>query len=231
MTEDIFTGDYPKRHFREMGTELGSVYDVLRDDVVRIHMKWNQYRQLYARSPERIELLNQAAGHLFGLIQEVLLEDVVMHLARLSDSERTGRKENLSLQSLHALILDKQLASEIDALAKIALTACDFTRVWRNLRLAHRDRALSLASSADPLPGISRAMIEEALASIRAVLNQLSRHYIGSETNYQLVIAYGRDADSLVYHLRLGLRAEEKRSERLENGEFLPEDFEHQIEV
>ncbi len=231
MAEDMSAEEFLEQCLQDMGTELGGIYDALRNDVLRLQMKWNQYRQLYARSPKRIELLNHAARHFFGLMQEIMLEDVVLHLARLSDRDRTAGRENLSLQRLPALILDKQLASEVDALVKAALTACGFTRVWRNLRLAHRDLALSLASSADPLPGVSRAEIEEALASIRAVLNRLSKHYMGSETAYHLIITHGRDADSLVQYLHLGLRAEEKRLERLERGEFLPEDIGRQIEI
>jgi len=194
-------------------------------------MKWNQYRQLYARSPKRIELLNQTAGHLFGLIQEILLEDVVLHLARLSERGQTAGRENLSLRRLPALVLDKQLALEIEALVKAALTSCEFTRDWRNRHLAHRDLDLALATSADPLPGVSRADIEEALKSIRAVLNRLSMHYMDSETAYQLVITHGREADSLVYYLLLGLRTQEKRLERLERGEFLPEDIERHVDI
>jgi hypothetical protein len=231
VMEEWSAEEVKEQCLRTMGPELGSVYDAFRNEVLRLHMKWNQYRQLYARSSQQIDLLNQAAGHFFGLAQEIMLENVVLHLARLSDREKTGGRGNLSLRILPSLVLDEHLAAEVDVLVNAAISSCQFTRAWRNRLLAHRDLEISLASSGEPLSGVSRAEIEDALASIRAVLNRLSRHYMGSETNYRLVIAYGRDADSLVDYLRLGIRAEEKRFERLERGEFLPEDIEHQLEV
>jgi AbiU2 len=228
---DISAEEILEQCTRCMGADLGCIYYALRNDVIRLQMKWNQYRLLYAASPQQIELLNQAAGHFFGLIQEIMLEDVVLHLARLSDRERTAGRDNLSLQRLPALVLDGKLASEVAELTKRALNACKFTRDWRNRHLAHRDLNLALASSVDPLPGVSRAEIETALVSIRSVLNRISKHYMDSETAYQLVIANGRDASALIRYIGSGLRADEKRLERWKNGEFLPEDIENRTRI
>jgi hypothetical protein len=226
MEGDMSSEELLEQACRAMGPELGSVYHALKSELVRLHIKWRQYRLLYAESPGRIELLNQAASHLFGILQEVLLEDVVLHIARLSDSEKSVGKENLSFRRLPSLINDKELVVEVGALVNSALAACGFARDWRNRRLAHRDLALALASAKDPLPGISRADIEAAMLSIRTLLNRLSGHYIDSEVLYQLLITNGGGADSLVYYLQQGLRSQEKRRERLEKGRFLPEDLE-----
>jgi hypothetical protein len=225
MGEERSAQEILEQCIQDMGTELGGVYNELSSEVSWAHAKWNQYRQLYARSPERIDLLNQAASHFFGVLQELLLEDVILHLARLTDTPQIGRRDNLTLLRLPALIPDAQLSAEVTNLLDSVLTACASIRLWRNRRLAHRDLAIAMASTTDPLPGISRADVEDALASMRAMLNRLAGHYWGSKTDYQCVITSGRDADSLVYYLQLGLRAEEQRQERLERGEFLPEDI------
>ena len=57
-----------ERHIRDMGEELGRVYNELSSELSRLYLKWDLYRQLYARSPRRIELLNQAAGYLFSVL-------------------------------------------------------------------------------------------------------------------------------------------------------------------
>lgn len=227
MGEDRSPEEVLAECIRDMGSELGTTYAALRNEVAWIHAKWNQYRQLYARSPERVDLLNQVARHFFGVVQTSLLEDVVLHLARLTDPPKSVGKENLTLQRLKlpALIPEERLAAEVGELLESALTACGTARDWRNRHLAHRALALAMASPTDPLPGISREDIEVALLSIRAVLNRLAKYYWNSEVAYQQVIAIGRDADSLVYYLSLGLRAEEQRLERLEKGEILPEDM------
>jgi len=214
-----------EQSIRDMGPELGTRYHALRNEAAWVHAKWKQYRQLYAVSPERIDLLNQAAGHFFGVIQESLLEDVILHLARLTDSPRSRGKSNLTIQVLPELIIEEPLASDIKKLVSAALAACEYVQAWRKRRLAHRDLTLALASSTDPLPGISRADLEAALASTGAVLNRLAGHYWSTEVAYHHFITGGRDADRLVYYLQLGLRAETQRQERLKRGEPLPEDI------
>ena len=38
------------RRVRDMGPDLGAVFNELWDDIAWLHAKWNLYRQLYARS-------------------------------------------------------------------------------------------------------------------------------------------------------------------------------------
>ena len=100
MGEELSAEQVREKHLRDMGPELGAVYNALDRDVAWLHAKWNQYRQLYARSPERIALLNQVAGHFFGVVQDTLFEDVLLHLARLTDPAKSVGNENLTLKRL-----------------------------------------------------------------------------------------------------------------------------------
>lgn len=193
----------------DMGPELGSIYYTLANEVSWLHEKWNQYRQLYAHSAERVTLLNQVAGHFFGIMQIVLFEDILLHLARLTDPPQSAGKDNLSLQRLLKNIPDPAVAADVGALVDAALAACESARVWRNRRIAHRDLGLALATSSDPLPGISRANVESALAAIRAVLNRLEAHFWNSETAYEHVITPGGEADALVHCLCAAVKGKE----------------------
>ena len=185
-----------EKHIRDMGPKLGVVYDLLWNEVVWLHAKWIQYRQLYAHSPERVAFLNNVAGHFFGVVQRTLLDDVLLHLARLSDPPKSNR---LTLQRLPKLALDPALGKELKGLVQAACRACDSARSSRNRRIAHTDFACALASTFDPLP--SRADVEAALSAIRAVLHRLEAHYWQSETGYEHFCAAGGDADSLVRYL------------------------------
>jgi hypothetical protein len=64
-------------------------------------------------------------------------------------------------------------------------------------------------------------------------LIRLETHFWPSEkgTLYQDVIPEGGDADSVVSYLLKGVRAEERRRERLIQGKPLPEDLEPEDEV
>lgn len=235
MAEHRTAEEVRDQHIRDMGPELGTVYNVLCNDVSWLHAKWEQYRHLFAKSERRIELLNETAGYLFRIIQDTVFEDVVLGLARLTDPIQTGRGQkqqgNLTLQRLPSLVADAQLRPELTVLVEAALDACTTPRTWRNKRLAHRDLAVALATVDDPLEGISRADIEVALAAFRALLNRLERHYWDSETYYDMVITNLGDADSLVYYLGKGLKAERAWRERLQAGTPLPEDLAPEEEV
>jgi len=220
-----------EQHIRDMGAEFGALYNALTNEVAWVHAKWTQYQQLYGRSLERITLLNEVAGHCFGVIQDALLEDVILHLARLTDRPQSRGKDNLTLRRLPALISDMQLAARVKALVEATLAACESACAWRDRRLAHRDLALALASATEPLPGISYTDIKTALAAMRAGLNCVESHYWNSETAYEHFLTEGGDADSLVHYLSKSVRAEERRRERLQQGKPLPEDLEPEAEV
>ena len=80
MAESKTADEVRDEHLRTLGPELGPLYSALYDEVSWLHAKWKQYRILFAGSPERIELLNRVAGFFFYMIQNVLWEDVVLHL-------------------------------------------------------------------------------------------------------------------------------------------------------
>ena len=214
-----------EQHIRDMGTDLGTLYNVLTNEVAWVHAKWAQYQQLYTRSSEQITLLNEVARHFFGIIQDALLEDIILHLAKLTDPPQSMGKDNLTLRRLPAFISNAQLTAEVTDLVEAARAACESSRAWRNRRLAHRDLGLALAIATEPLPGISYATIKAALAAMAAVLNCLEGHYWNSETAYEHFLTEGGEADSMVYYLSEGVRAEEQWRERLQQGKPLPEDI------
>lgn len=224
LVERTMTAESPdqvrEKHLRDMGPELGPVYHALWKEVAWLHAKWNQYRQLYAHSPERVAFLNRVASHFFGVVQDTLYDDILLHLARLTDPPKSGR--NLTLQRLPK-IAPPALRVDLKKLVQAACDACEPARSSRNKRIAHEDVALALAGTFDPLP--SRADIEVALRAVSAVLHRLETHYWQSETAYQHFAPAGGEADSLVHYLLEGVRAEERRMECFLQRKPLQEDL------
>ena len=195
-------------HLSVLGQDLGSLYHALYNEVTWLHAKWNQYRILFAESPARIELLNDVAGFFFRVIQDVLWEDIVLHLARLTDPPQSVGKDNLTLLRLAEAVKEPALSLEVKNLAEQAKAAADFARVWRNRHLAHRDLALAVDDRATPLPGISREKIDRALAGAGAVLNKIESHFWQSEVAFAQFIQPLGDAESLAYYLQVAVDAE-----------------------
>jgi hypothetical protein len=214
-----------------LGPELGTFYHALQHEVTWVHAKWLEYRKLYAGSEKRVDLLNEVAGFFFRVVQDVLWEDVLIHIARLTDPRRSAGKPNLTIHRLAELIPISNVAEDVRQLVQVAIGKCSFAREWRHRHLAHRDLDLAMeAKHATPLPGVSRQAVTEALAAISAVLNRVESHYFDSEVAFGHFLAHD-DADALVHHLAVAARYNERQRERFRQGRPLPEDLEPEPEA
>lgn len=119
--------------------------------VAWLHNKWEQYVELYGTKESRVTLLNQAAPLFFRVVQDTLWEDVLLHIARLTDSPESMKKANLSIQRFPAVIDDGPTKLAVETLIDEALNASEFCRDWRNRHIAHRDLRLVLDEAALPL--------------------------------------------------------------------------------
>jgi HEPN superfamily AbiU2-like protein len=211
-------------HIAKMGEEIGAVYSTLWQEVAWINQKWAQYVELFGISPERIDLLNRAAPSMIRTVQDTLWEDVLLHLARLTDPPKSMGRGNLSVRHLAALLASSPINANVESLATAALAACEFARDWRNRRLAHRDLDLALGQSVQPLAPASRAAVKVSLAALEELLNAVSLHYLDSTTFFHLGPG-GEDAVSLLYLLKDGLQSRDDRLACIKRGEYRPDDF------
>jgi len=211
-------------HIAKMGQEVGSVYSALWQQVAWIHKKWEQYVTLFGTNEKRIDLLNAAAPSMFRTVQDTLFEDVLLHLARLTDPPSSVGRANLSARRLASVLASSPIGPEVDSLAKAALGSCEFARDWRNRRLAHTDLDLALDQAAQPLKEASRASVNGALGALEQLLNAVSRHYLDSTSMFSIG-PEDDDALSLLYVLRSGLQAQDERRARIQRGEYKPDDL------
>jgi len=194
---------------QRLGLPLGPIYNALYNEVVWLHAKWQQYRILFVESQERLDLLNGTAGFFFSVIQKVLWEDILLHIALLTDRPQSSGKDNLTLLQLIPALQASPIATEIETLVKQAEKHAEFARDLRNRHLAHRDLHLATNDQATPLSEVSRENIEHALGAMRAVLNKMESHFWQSEVLFTRFLAPD-DAESLVYYLKVGLDAEKQ---------------------
>lgn len=194
-----------------MPPEISSVYEELCSEVTWLHGRWICYRQLFAHSPKRIDLLNEVASAFFFILQDVLLDEVQVALSKLTDPAKTRNHKNLSLEQLQERLvahgapsLAASCRSSLDLLSK----QCEPFRIRRHKKIAHLDLQFALRTSETPLPDISRNMIEDALRTLRTYLNTIERHFNGTEWGYEYFSIIS-DGDALVSNLRAGLRYEE----------------------
>jgi hypothetical protein len=89
-----------------MGHELGSSFHELSRKLIELHVVWQQYRQLFGDEPETVHLLNRTSGLFFKIVQDELWDSVLLGISRMTDPPQTGKRKNLTVQSLPVLIDD-----------------------------------------------------------------------------------------------------------------------------
>jgi hypothetical protein len=211
----------------QMGRKLGTLYWALWQEVVFLHIKWAECNELFHTTPDRVDLLNQAAPAHFSIMQEVYWEDVILHIARLTDrasSPGKGRRENLTVRLLPDLVQNPQSKAAIELRVQTAVRLSAACQDWRNRRLAHRDRLLALsnydpANQVMPLDDMSRKILNDAVEALELVLNEISERLTGSSLHFRNVHTSG-GASVLLHVLKEGLQAQAIREERWSHGDF-----------
>jgi hypothetical protein len=72
-------------YIERMGTQLGTFFYALWQEVAWLYIKWQEYIELFGKKPSRVDLLNNAAPLFFRIVQDALWYDILMHIARLTD--------------------------------------------------------------------------------------------------------------------------------------------------
>lgn len=196
-------------YLSSMGEELGANFYELHRKLVELHILWQQYRQLFGDDTETVHLLNRTAGLFFKIVQDELWDSVLLGISRMTDSPATGKNKNLTIQSLPPLITDLALGVEVQSLCEKAVDSAEFAREHRNKRIAHQDHNYLSNPDSDSLSGISRALVEQMLAALRAVLNRLEGHFKDNTVMYEDFVDES-GARLLVHKLR--------KLERLQDG-------------
>ena len=188
----------------KLPADLVDVFIPIDEDIQWLHAKWGQYRSLFARNEATVDTLNKAASFFFWYLQDVLFDDILAHVSRLTDPPQQGQYENLSLPKLAETIRDPILKPKIAALVEQIKQRVVVIRGHRHKRLAHSDYRHATGQTAKALSGVSRKEIEDALDLFRSVLNEIRTHYGVAYVAYRQFFAR-RGADWLVRVLERGL--------------------------
>lgn len=199
-------------HVREqsvaaMGRPLGELHYALQSEVTWLHLKWADFRALFA-TKETVDLLNQAAPTFFGSLQNMMWEDALLHLCRLTDPPKSAGKDTLTIRRLHPLISEPSLQSQVQRLADDAKKSTEFARDWRNRRLAHKELPPLDGGAPVSLADAGREQLETALEAIRRTMNCIELHYLDRRNAYQHSIEGLGGVATLLHRLRVSLGSE-----------------------
>jgi hypothetical protein len=188
--------------------EIDGKYMALFQEVSHLHRKWGIFCQLYASGDDVIALLNNAAAGFFRVCQDLLADDVILTISRLTDPKQTFRKDNLSLEQLvHSIDAGKypKLRDEIEQLYAELKDKCNFTKDHRDKRIAHNDLSTKLQAKVTPLPSPTKRDVEDALGSIRNVMNAVPKYFHNADiatVNYIRLVTSPGDGTKIISRLR-----------------------------
>lgn len=174
--------DIRERYRAALGTEFGDVFHGLWSQWVWSLLRRDEFRELFTRT-EDVALLNALTGGGFTWdIQNVLWDDLLLRVCRLTDPPRSAGKPNLTVTQLPAFCEQHGagLRDQVQGLVDAAVEKAKFARDWRNRHISHSDLA-TVVGEAAPLAPASLQNVTSALDAVHAVLNTISYQFLKSE--------------------------------------------------
>jgi hypothetical protein len=199
---------------QNMPDPLRAIYDPLWQDVVWVNTKWEQFLNLYG-DQAAVALLNDTAPAFFHICQDVLWDEVLMSICRLTDPSRAGNRENLTIRRLIDNVDEityPVLKTQVEAEFLASERFFEPARQHRNRRIAHVDLPTRVNSHPTPLSGVNKRDVDEALMAVGRIMNAIEGHFSDSETAYGGAIMQG-GSETLLYWLRQG-RENSRRGSR-----------------
>ena len=177
--------DVRQEHMNLLGEEFGKVYHAVWTEWCSALMRYEEIRALFG-TQEACDVLNRVAPRFFGDVQKLFWNDLILHVTRLTDKNR----RSLRVQSLERFLKDEPtLLKRVRAHREAAVRAAAPVADWRNRRIAHRDRALAVDQTAEPLAKVDLDACKQVLDDIHAVLNAVyrDRHLMRNSLGNQII--------------------------------------------
>src|SRR3954451_7525464 len=82
-----------------MPPSMGGVFRGFFQEYSIVRAKWRLYERLFA-TPESVDLLNRHGAHAFGLIEDILIKDVVLCITRMMNPSKASWGDPANLATL-----------------------------------------------------------------------------------------------------------------------------------
>lgn len=166
--------------------------------VAQLAYRWKLYGELFDSGQDNIDLLNASSASIFGLLQELMLDDVILTLCQLTDPAASGGgkdKENASIKQLVKVsrsMTDPTIAAEIDASVERLDKLVEKLKIHRSKVIVHTDLQHSL--NAKTLPLIAYDELEGAMEECYNLMGKLgtkSMYRVGGYNNPNIKFGEG----------------------------------------
>lgn len=169
------------------------IFKHLNKELISLNYFWKIYSQLY-RNEEEIQLLNEFAPGFFSICQIVLLNNIIVTLCKLTDKEKCGNKDNLTIFRLFKypeLLQYPDVKEKMEKISNKIESLKSPYKKYRNCKIAHFDLNTVLKVSLEPLPPISYDGINDFISLLNDFMNALSSTVFDRITGYDNLTIIG----------------------------------------
>lgn len=157
------------------------------DHLVHLDTLWQDFQYLYGESQERLDRLNRHARWFFASLERLMVREVILSIARLTDPKGGSDRSNLVLETLldDPLLesnteLRERLRVEIDNVRNLA----DPIRHHRHKSIAHLDLAVAMGSA--ELPELPKKTVNEVIGRMQYIHHTHYSELYQSDVSYEL---------------------------------------------
>lgn len=192
---------------------MEKTFELIENEFFNLQLKWQYFVELYATTDERIQVLDKSARGFFGVMYDVLYDDIILSISKLAlDPASSCGNENLSFQNLLNLISEEKLKMELEEIIQQIKENSSAIKNYRNKTISHFDKETNIDSQ-KLLNRIAKKEIEKVLSDMREFLYKVYKVLNpDSHKIYDEVIS-PRGAEALLYILGKGLRYNDLRRE------------------
>ena len=188
--------DLRQEYVDKLGEEFGKVFYAVFDEWTSAWVRHEELQVLFG-TQEKCDLLNTVAPELFGDVQRLFWNDLMLRVTRLTDK----RRDALRVQSLERYIRnDPDLLSSVEKHREDAAIAAMPVLDWRHRVIAHRNREYATSDFARPLETVKLETCKRVLDHVHSALDAV---YLartdGSLANH---VMYRPRSESLLAYLK-----------------------------
>jgi hypothetical protein len=200
------------------GSEDGKTVHIITNSISQLYQEWRLFLYFFAGRPERVEVLNRSSGSTARVLQNVLWDNALLKVRRMTDPEKAQSNRNLSIQQLVRIAKERcgvDLKSDYDVTFN-QIKAC---RKYTDKHIVHRDLEHAHGNAET---SITRKQTTEAIRSIGGFVKKF--HSSTRDIEYLLMpTSHGQNEEQFLMRLHLGNQRDEflknERNERAASGE------------
>lgn len=150
-----------RKYVDQLGPEFGEMLHALHEEWTMALDRYQELMELFGKDEKRVAMLNALGAPFVCDLQEVLSNDLILRLTRLTDTDT----RSVSVHHLPRLLREKpHLKEQVEEHVSQAKRHAKSARDRRNHRIAHRDKS-------QPARPVTYGDLKAGLDSVHAILN------------------------------------------------------------